>query len=197
MFAPVLKSKVVHNPVWLAPEVLKQQRYTEKIDVYSFGVILWELVTFSDFLAELQFMHLIEDAILMGKRPHIPLSMCPPVFTATLLTPLPQEQQPTTQQESTMMTSLNQPQQEQLLSPTSSPQIEFPTSTSSPRQEIDFEKLLQSLQVRQDVKGNIYADLIQKCWHQNPHKRPSFTQIRDILLDIIQKLQSNDHSTEG
>ena len=30
---------------WTAPEVLRSQSYNEKSDVYSMGVILWELVT--------------------------------------------------------------------------------------------------------------------------------------------------------
>ncbi|PNH06051.1 putative serine/threonine-protein kinase, partial [Tetrabaena socialis] len=27
---------------WAAPEVLAHQRYSEKADVYSFGIVLWE-----------------------------------------------------------------------------------------------------------------------------------------------------------
>lgn len=30
---------------WMAPEVLRSERYTEKADVYSFGILLWELLT--------------------------------------------------------------------------------------------------------------------------------------------------------
>jgi len=32
--------KVVDNPVWLAPEVIQKKPYSEKVDVYAFGVIL-------------------------------------------------------------------------------------------------------------------------------------------------------------
>jgi len=35
----------VGTPRWVAPEVLRDERYSEKADVYSFGVILWELET--------------------------------------------------------------------------------------------------------------------------------------------------------
>jgi mitogen-activated protein kinase kinase kinase 9 len=28
---------------WMAPEIIRSQQYTEKADVYSFGIILWEL----------------------------------------------------------------------------------------------------------------------------------------------------------
>jgi len=30
-----------------APEVLRGDRYTEKADVYSFGIVMWEMLTFS------------------------------------------------------------------------------------------------------------------------------------------------------
>lgn len=33
------------TPEWMAPEVLRNEKSNEKCDVYSFGVILWELAT--------------------------------------------------------------------------------------------------------------------------------------------------------
>lgn len=30
---------------WMAPEVIKTKSYTEKADIYSFGIILWELAS--------------------------------------------------------------------------------------------------------------------------------------------------------
>jgi tRNA A-37 threonylcarbamoyl transferase component Bud32 len=35
----------VGTPQWMAPEVLREESYTESADVYSFGVLVWELVT--------------------------------------------------------------------------------------------------------------------------------------------------------
>ena len=30
---------------WCAPEVMRNQPYTEECDVYSFGIIMWEVLT--------------------------------------------------------------------------------------------------------------------------------------------------------
>ncbi|KAG8385798.1 hypothetical protein BUALT_Bualt03G0082700 [Buddleja alternifolia] len=30
---------------WMAPEMIKEKNYTRKVDVYSFGIVLWELTT--------------------------------------------------------------------------------------------------------------------------------------------------------
>lgn len=30
------------TPQWMAPEVLANQRYSNKADIYSFGMVMWE-----------------------------------------------------------------------------------------------------------------------------------------------------------
>lgn len=35
----------IGTPAWTAPEVLKRERFDESCDVYSFGVICWELAS--------------------------------------------------------------------------------------------------------------------------------------------------------
>ena len=75
---PLLGTEV-SNPVWLAPEILRQEMYDLAVDVYAFGVILWELRSLRDFFGEINFFSAIHDRIVAGKRPKIPPS--PEKFT--------------------------------------------------------------------------------------------------------------------
>jgi serine/threonine protein kinase len=36
---------LVGTPHWSAPEILRGKRYTEQSDVYSYGMVVWEMVT--------------------------------------------------------------------------------------------------------------------------------------------------------
>jgi len=38
-------TKAIGTPVWMAPELLLRKDYNEKVDVYAYGIILWELGT--------------------------------------------------------------------------------------------------------------------------------------------------------
>lgn len=61
-----------NNPVWLAPEVMQGRDYNEKADVYSYGVVLWEMLSRSDFFGQYSFMNDIVVAVTSGQRPGVP-----------------------------------------------------------------------------------------------------------------------------
>lgn len=35
---------VVGNPYWMAPEMMKGNKYDEKVDIFSFGIVLCEII---------------------------------------------------------------------------------------------------------------------------------------------------------
>jgi serine/threonine protein kinase len=59
------------TPCWTAPEVLRGQEYNEKADIYSFGIILWELITRAQPFADQNFIG-VTMQVLQGVRPAIP-----------------------------------------------------------------------------------------------------------------------------
>lgn len=37
---------VVGNPYWMAPEMMTHKKYDERVDIFSFGIILCEVILF-------------------------------------------------------------------------------------------------------------------------------------------------------
>lgn len=72
------------NPIWLAPEIIGGLPYSAKVDTYSYGMILWEILTRTEPFGDQEFVHELEPLILEGERPPLPPST-PPGY-ATLIT---------------------------------------------------------------------------------------------------------------
>jgi serine/threonine protein kinase len=70
----------VFNPNWLAPEAMsKNCEYTEKVDVYPYGIILWELLSCKQPFEEYDFTFSsqLEDAIVREQlRPTVDPVCC-------------------------------------------------------------------------------------------------------------------------
>jgi len=55
-----------------AAEVLDGQRYTTKADVYSYGILCWELCAFAIPFPNENFSYRVETLVIAGQRPKIP-----------------------------------------------------------------------------------------------------------------------------
>ncbi|BDA45524.1 probable serine/threonine-protein kinase CTR1 at C-terminar half [Coccomyxa sp. Obi] len=61
-----------NNPRWLAPEVISNRAFSKAADVFSFGVILWELATWQLPWEELSIFQIMVSVAEKGLRPDIP-----------------------------------------------------------------------------------------------------------------------------
>lgn len=84
--APLEMTSNMGTTAWCAPEILtasNRTKYSVKVDVYSFGMVLWELWEKKRPFDELQSRFDIMDAVRAGKRPTIS-DNCPPAFKALI-----------------------------------------------------------------------------------------------------------------
>ncbi|XP_062498769.1 uncharacterized protein LOC134176108 [Corticium candelabrum] len=57
---------------WSAPELARREIYDESIDVYSFGIVLWEIWSRGFPFQQYRFAHQVDDAVERGERPVVP-----------------------------------------------------------------------------------------------------------------------------
>jgi len=85
------KTKAIHyamtgqtgTPGYMAPEIIASQKYTEKVDVYSFGIIFWELTTRQTPYHGMNPMQILFAVLNHGLRPSLPNS-CPPSISSLI-----------------------------------------------------------------------------------------------------------------
>lgn len=71
----------VGTPCWTAPEVLRNEPYTERADVFSFGVVLWELVTREDPYHGMPTFQIVIAVGQHNMRPIVPPTVSPTLTT--------------------------------------------------------------------------------------------------------------------
>ncbi|XP_062157541.1 serine/threonine-protein kinase STY13-like [Alnus glutinosa] len=62
---------------WMAPEMIQHRPYTQKVDVYSFGIVLWELITGNLPFQNMTAVQAAFAVVNKGVRPTIPHDCLP------------------------------------------------------------------------------------------------------------------------
>jgi serine/threonine protein kinase len=68
---------------WMAPEMIKRKSYDKKVDVYSFGLILWEMVAGTIPYQDMNPVQAAYAVVNKNLRPVIPVG-CPPCMRALI-----------------------------------------------------------------------------------------------------------------
>eukprot|EP00180_Rhodochaete_pulchella_P003417 Plantae.Rhodophyta-Rhodochaete_pulchella.ctg58092.p1 GENE.Plantae.Rhodophyta-Rhodochaete_pulchella.ctg58092~~Plantae.Rhodophyta-Rhodochaete_pulchella.ctg58092.p1 ORF type:complete len:182 (+),score=22.29 Plantae.Rhodophyta-Rhodochaete_pulchella.ctg58092:36-548(+) len=74
-----IMTRFVGTPQWMSPEMMDADEYTEKSDVYSTGMVLWELMTGQRPFAGARGTEVIKKVAVDEVRPDIPDSVPPAV----------------------------------------------------------------------------------------------------------------------
>lgn len=77
----------IGTPLWMAPEMLAGEPYTNKVDVWSMAIVFWEVLTqdmpWADLPAGVGLLDTLLQAIQSGQRLPVPAST-PPAYRAML-----------------------------------------------------------------------------------------------------------------
>ncbi|XP_062510056.1 uncharacterized protein LOC134186156 isoform X1 [Corticium candelabrum] len=68
---------------WSAPELARRESYDGSIDVYSFGIVLWEIWSRGFPFEQYRFAHEVDDAVERDERPVVPCD-CPEGYASVM-----------------------------------------------------------------------------------------------------------------
>lgn len=78
------KKNAKGSALWMAPEVLLGKALNDRLDVYSYGLVLWEIFMRKEPYGEYRTIQELRDAVCKNKRPQINTKVIPEVM-ATLI----------------------------------------------------------------------------------------------------------------
>lgn len=75
-------SQNIGTPHWMAPELLKEKAtYTNKIDIYAYGILLWEMATSFTPYSGMDGTTIIQQVLMNDIRPPLPFNLNPSIKT--------------------------------------------------------------------------------------------------------------------
>lgn len=139
---------------WASPEVFKGEYYGTSADIFSFGIVMWQMLLNQPKPFILNKDEDYRDSqiqLIQGERPIIP-----------------------------NLNEIEQVQQVQVKN--NSQSIKKKQKEKKKAELLDYNNLLEP-SIRNDLKENIgiYVSLMQKCWSQYPASRPSGNEIIALL----------------
>jgi len=85
-----IRSETIGTPIYRAPEMMMENEYNEKVDMYAYGITMWEIFVGQPFLQDESFLSvenyndLMVAVIKEKKRPKVP-TWCPQSFKDILV----------------------------------------------------------------------------------------------------------------
>ena len=158
------------SPLWAAPEMLRAEEYSEKADVYSFAIVLWEMMARTDPYGGASGFSItikIAEKVGRGRRGVGPL-----LITSSHLLSL-----------SLSLALSLAPSLSRSLSLSLSLSLALSRTVSPSSSLFSFLSLQGLRPTIPEYCPKYLANMMEVCWQSNPKHRPPFTRIIQALLE--------------
>ncbi|KAJ6688153.1 SERINE/THREONINE-KINASE HT1-LIKE PROTEIN [Salix koriyanagi] len=165
---------------WMAPEMVKEKHHTKKVDVYSFGIVLWELLT-----AMTPFDNMTPEQAAFAVCQKLDISMPEALVVSEILLFKNDMTNEKLDSESSMEYSGF------VIFEISDGTTGLVLRLSDIAQGFFLISLFWFLNARPPLPPKCplaYSHLINRCWSSNPDKRPHFDEIVAILESYSESL---------